>query len=341
MKMIRQRPCAVGLEMVLLGLLVLMQVQPSVQLRSSHPLHGVVDRINKNGGPYIGLVMAYPTEEIALEASGFFAPSSDTPSVDLAGRRFNIGSIKGVDVIYVMTGEKTLNAGQTVQILLDAFDVQGVVHYGTAGSANDSLSIGDVSILKDVAITGSWKWMEFKSEEGELPKLKFGDFNLPTAGDNLLARIEFTPEELYSNGKPMEEMFWLPVDPKWFNISVQLQDLELQQCVNETSCLPEMPKVVHGLRGSTADIFVDNAAYNKFLFNKFNVSTVDEESSAIVMTSISNGVPSIVFRGISDMAGSGVKLSSMSTSSLAATNALTVAVEFIALINENKAIQDY
>ena len=50
--------------------------------------------------------------------------------------------------------------------------------------------------------------------------------------------------------------------------------------MNETYCLPETPKVVHGLRGSTADIFLDNATYRKFLFNEFNV---DEERLAILM----------------------------------------------------------
>jgi hypothetical protein len=40
---------------------------------------------------------------------------------------------------------------------------------------------------------------------------------------------------------------------------------------------------VFGLRGSTADIYLDNAAYRKFLFKEFNVSTADEESAAIVM----------------------------------------------------------
>lgn len=71
----------------MVGILVMMMmmVQRSMQLRSSHPLHGVVDRINENGGPYIGLVMTYPTEEIALQTSGFFLPSSDIPFVDLAG----------------------------------------------------------------------------------------------------------------------------------------------------------------------------------------------------------------------------------------------------------------
>ncbi|KAK9272451.1 hypothetical protein L1049_002824 [Liquidambar formosana] len=339
----RDRRCwAVDLKvkvmMMVLGLLVM--VQESMQLRSSHPLHGVVDRVNQNAGPYIGLVMAYPTEEYVLQISGLFMPSSHIPWVDLAGRRFNIGSIKGVDVIYVMTGEQTLNAGITVQILLDAFDIQGIVHYGIAGSANDSLYIGDVSVPKYVAFTGSWEWMEFKSQKTQLPELKFGAFNLPTKGENLLAELEFTPEELYTIGKPMEEVFWLPVEPKWFSIATQLQDLKLQQCLNETYCLPEPPKVVHGLRASTADIYVNNAAYSEFLFKEFNVSTVDEESSAVVMTSLSNGVPCIVFRGVSDTAGGGGKLSSTSLSSLAATNALSVAVEFIGVISQTYTIHD-
>jgi hypothetical protein len=42
---------------------------------------------------------------------------------------------------------------------------------------------------------------------------------------------------------------------------------------------------VFGLRGFTADIYLDNAAYRKFLFKEFNVSTADEESAAIVMVS--------------------------------------------------------
>ena len=51
-----------------------------------------------------------------------------------------------------------LNAGITVQILLDVFNVWGVVHYGTAGSANNSMSFGDVSVPEFVAFTGSWTW---------------------------------------------------------------------------------------------------------------------------------------------------------------------------------------
>jgi hypothetical protein len=59
--------------------------------------------------------------------------------------------------------------------------------------------------------------------------------------------------------------------------------VKLERCSNETYCLPTTPKLVTGLKASTADIFCDNAAYMQFLFEKFGVSTVDEESSAIVM----------------------------------------------------------
>ena len=34
----------------------------------------------------------------------------------------------------------------------------------------------------------------------------------------MLAMIDFTPQQLYSVGKAMEEVFWLPIEPKLFNI---------------------------------------------------------------------------------------------------------------------------
>nr|DAD17879.1 TPA_asm: hypothetical protein HUJ06_019342 [Nelumbo nucifera] len=115
-------------------------------------------------------------------------------------------------------------------------------------------------------------------------------------------------------------------------------DTKLKQCVDETYCLPHTPKVVNGLRASTADIFVDNAAFREFLFKELEVSTVDEESAAVVMVATSNGVPSIVFRGVSDLAGGADQKVSSSLYSLAAFNAFNVAVEFIELIGKENII---
>lgn len=61
--------------------------------------------------------------------------------------------------------------------------------------------------------------------------------------------------------------------------------MELERCVNSTECLPQKPKLVVGLQASTANVFVDNAAYRDFLFNTFQVSSVDTESAAVAMVS--------------------------------------------------------
>lgn len=64
-----------------------------------------------------------------------------------------------------------------------------------------------------------------------------------------------------------------------------IQGIELEQCVNSSLCLPRRPKLVVGLNGSTANIFVDNAAYREFQYTTFHVASVDMESAAVVMAS--------------------------------------------------------
>ena len=65
---------------------------------------------------------------------------------------------------------------------------------------------------------------------------------------------------------------------------VKFLQVKLERC-NDTFCLPTTPQVVYGLKGSSADMFLDNAEYRKFPFREFGVSTVDEESAAVVMVS--------------------------------------------------------
>ncbi|WVZ94216.1 hypothetical protein U9M48_040137 [Paspalum notatum var. saurae] len=316
--------------MMLLSLLL--AAGSAVALPAMDGVRWQLDRINQRG-PSLGLVMSYVDEATVLQASGYFTPWRVFPLLDLYGRRFHIGSVRGANVIYVLTGQRRLNAAVTVQTLINMFSVSGIVHYGTAGSSNDSVSFGDVSVPKLVAHTGAWTWKKFKSpEESSSAELRFGEYNIPNRGDNLLGSLTFRNEELYSVGKPMQEVFWLPVDSVWFRIAEQLK-VKLERCY-DTFCLPATPKIVSGLRGSSADIFLDNAEYRKFLFREYGMSTVDEESAAVVMTTTSPGIPVIVFRGVSDLAGGEPSWSSTSLSNLATINALKVAVEFIATVGK-------
>ncbi|KAK3128202.1 hypothetical protein QOZ80_6BG0458370 [Eleusine coracana subsp. coracana] len=323
----------------LLPLLMLFLLAGSAAALPAHPamdrVRWQVDRVNRRG-PSLGLVMSYVDEATALQASGYFSPWPVLPFLDLYGRRFHIGSIRGVNVIYALTGQRRLNAAVTVQTLIDVFTVSGIVHYGTAGSSNDSMSFGDVSVPKLVAYTGAWTWKKFKSSKESSAELSFGEYNVPNGGGNLLGSLKYRNEELFSVGKPMEEVFWLPVDSAWFKIAEQLK-VKLEKC-NDTFCLPATPQVVYGLKGASADMFLDNAEYRKFLFREFRVSTVDEESAAVVMTTTSPGIPVIVFRGVSDLAGGEPTWSSTSLMNLASINALKVAVEFISTVGNQKSI---
>ncbi|KAG5522029.1 hypothetical protein RHGRI_034291 [Rhododendron griersonianum] len=62
-----------------------------------------------------------------------------------------------------------------------------------------------------------------------------------------------------------------------------LQGLKLQGCLNSTTCLSKKPKVTTVLRGTSASIYLDNAAYRGFIYRKFNISPVDMESAAVAL----------------------------------------------------------
>ncbi|KAJ8759164.1 hypothetical protein K2173_004171 [Erythroxylum novogranatense] len=296
----------------------------------------IIKEVNHKG-PYLGLITVYPPEEKAFWKTAAFKPDKKHPYVDLSGRRFRVGKVQGRKVIYVRCGVGMVNAAAATQQMLDVFDMKGVVHFGIAGNSNNSMSIGDVSIPKQIAHTGIWDWLNPDEvlPSNDVAHLDFGSYNVPKGdGANLLGRIGYSNEQLFSeSGKANTgtEIFWLKISHRWLQFAAGLEGMELERCVNSSLCLPQQPKVVVGLKGSTANIFIDNAAYRDFLYQTFAVSSVDMESGAVVMTSLSNGYPVIVIRGLSDLAGSQKGQNAIQTyGSLAALNAAKVVVQFIA-----------
>ncbi|CDP19657.1 unnamed protein product [Coffea canephora] len=240
--------------------------------------------------PYLGLITVYSPEEDAFFATGAFKHNPKHPFVNLSGRRFRVGSIEGSKVIYVRCGVGMVNAAAATQQMLDVFRMIGIVNFGIAGNVNCSMSMGDVIIPKQFAQTGLWDWVKFKATipTNDVAELDFGSCDVPNGGDNELGSIG---------------TLWFQTSQNWLEVSSSLEGMALEQCVNSSLCLPEKPKVVVGLNGATANIFVDNAAYREFLYTTFHVSSLDMESAVIVMTCLSNGFKVIVIRGLSDLAG--------------------------------------
>lgn len=105
------------------------------------------------------------------------------------------------------------------------------------------------------------------------------------------------------------------------------QEIKLEKCFNST-CLLRRPKVVRVQRGGSASIFLSNAAYKSFIYNKFKVSPVDMESASVALICLQQRVPFIAFRAISG--GPSVQPSDVvKFLSLASVNSVTVVVEFL------------
>ncbi|XP_076908548.1 bark storage protein A-like [Bidens hawaiensis] len=312
----------------------------------------LIDMANQRG-PYVGIVIPNTFELNPLLNYPEYKPSKLI--VDVDGRRFRFGSIGNKRVILVMTGLGMLNAGVTTQLLLSLFDIEGVVHYGIAGNANPSLNIGDVVIPHYWAHSALWSWQRYgNGPEYTLPLEDAGDYtrdighlniasySTDPLSDNFLNNIWYQPEEIFpADGTPEERqhVFWVPVEDRYFNVAKILDSLTLEGCLNATTCLSTPPKVTTVERGTSASIYLDNAAYRTFIFDKFNVSPIEMESAAVALISYQQRVPFIVIRALSDMAGGGEHSNEADTFiNLAANNSVIVAVEFIKLLPSPRKI---
>ncbi|CAL0312492.1 unnamed protein product [Lupinus luteus] len=333
---------------------ILLNVQHAfVSCALTSTLLSKIAEVNEEG-PYLGLIIPNSFELNPLLQNPGYTPSDTI--IDFSGRRFRFGAIGDKPVILVMTGLSVINAAITTQLLLSFFNVEGVVHYGIAGNANPSLHIGDVAIPRHWAHLALWSWQRYgQGHEDTLPLenngdytrevgyLKFKDFtsnlSIGSSFDNQLNNIWYQPEEIFPiDGTPEQRQhaLWVPIDSNYYRIAQKLKDLKLENCLNATTCLKTTPKVELVDRGTSASIYLDNAAYRTFIYNKFHVSPVDMESASVALISLQQRVPFIAIRALSDLAGGGSEESNEADtfSSLAATNSVTVVIEFVKLLSE-------
>ncbi|XP_050263996.1 bark storage protein A-like [Quercus robur] len=298
---------------VFLSVLMLLNAQGNGALTAQ--TQKMIPKANKDG-PYLGLVIPNLFELYPLLQSPNY--TSNNRTIDIAGKRFRFGTIGKKKVILVMTGLSMINAGITTQLLLSFFNVEGVVHYGVAGTVNPSINRGDVTIAEYWGHTALWSWQRYgQGPEDVLPLksngdytrefgyLNFADYTVNVTDgssyDNLLNNIWFQPEEVFPiDGTPeeREHAFWVSVDPLYFEISKQLEGLVLEGCINSTTCLSETPKVTIVQRGTSTSIFLSNFAYRNFIYNKFNVSPVDMKNAFVALICLQQRKPFIAFRAI-------------------------------------------
>jgi adenosylhomocysteine nucleosidase len=220
---------------------------------------------------------------------------------NINGYDYTTGKLAGNDVVLFLTGVSMVNATMTTQIVIDHFNITGIVFSGIAGGVNPDLNIGDVTVAEQ---WGQYQEMLYGRENPD------GTFLIPEWAETPFPAYGYMfPQnvEVRTDAKPeIEYRFWFGVDPAMLETARSITDkVELATCGADNVCLSHDPKLVIGGNGVSGQTFVDNAAFREWTFETFQAQVLDMETAAVAMVAYQNSVPFIAFRSLSDLAGGG------------------------------------
>jgi adenosylhomocysteine nucleosidase len=274
----------------------------------------------------IAIVSAFDAE---LEA--FKQQAAIQKTVVINGRTVYIGTLGGHKVVMTLSGVSMVNAAMTTQALLDHFRIKQIVFSGIAGGVNPNLHIGDVVIPT--------QWAEYQDNffvretaPGVFTPPPWFQPILPNYGMMFPNTVAITTK----NGAPDQETeyLWFSADPGMMAVAQKVAgDVTLDQCTPAGVCLSEAPIVKVGGNGVSGPTFVDNGEYREYAWNTWSADALDMESSAVAHVATVNGVPFIIFRSLSDLAGGGPGENEIGVFfSLAANNSAKVMTAFFSAL---------
>ena len=129
----------------------------------------------------IGIIGAMEEEVAALKEDMIVEET-----VEQASMVFCRGVLCGKEVVVVRSGIGKVNAGICSQILVDLYQVDGIVNTGIAGSLRNEINIGDL-VLSTVAVQHDVDAGGFGYPVGEIPQLGVKEF---PADERLLTLAE-------------------------------------------------------------------------------------------------------------------------------------------------------
>ena len=214
------------------------------------------------------------------------------------GAEFVAGRLEGRDVVLFLSGISVVNAAMTVQLALDRFPVDRIVFSGIAGGVDPGLNIGDVVIADR---WGQYLELLFARKSGDdWSKPPF--FEYPFANFGMMFPRSITV--LRDGLDAPETRFWFPADDALLALArAASQDITLDRCTPDNTCLEHAPRIVIGGAGVSGGAFVDNAAFRRYTFETFGARVLDMESAAVAHVAWANRVPFIAIRSLSDLAG--------------------------------------
>jgi adenosylhomocysteine nucleosidase len=194
-------------------------------------------------------------------------------SLFVRGKIFWIGKLQNKEVIIVNSGVGMTNAAMTAQLLIDKYNPKEIIFTGICGGIDSSNHIGDIVIPE------SWATHDYGyyGKEGFLPDSIY--VVLPNK-DNEVGVLFFEANKTLLE-KAKSAISGLKLKP--------VRD--------------HIPQVKAGGKGVSGNSFIDQKEKREFLKQEFDAQIVDMESAAVVQVANVNGIPALVVRSCSDLAG--------------------------------------
>jgi len=255
-------------------------------------------RVADSDQPYL-LMYAFAAEGQLL-AESMLIERTDT----VLGRPVRVGELRSRPVLLAECGVGLINAAMTSQLLIDRYDPKAVVFSGIAGGIDSSIQIGDI-VVCDRWLVHDYGYL---GGAGLVP----GSTRLfdPT-GDSLAVDSVFQADSILLG----------------IVSSLKTSALQFKPVGDRT------PKLVVGGVGVSGNTFIDSYEKRIWLSEMFGALTTDMESAALAQVCRGNGVPFVVFRSASDLAGGSGSESASSEMDqffqVAADNSSAVVLEFV------------
>jgi adenosylhomocysteine nucleosidase len=192
----------------------------------------------------------------------------------ILGRAVQMGTLNGKKIVLAESGVGMTNAAMTTQELITRFHPRGLVFSGIAGAIDSTVHIGDLCICS------SWITHDY----------------VYCGPDSL------QPQPVHSFSAKADSLasFWsFFADSGFVGMAKQIDSskLSLQKIGTRE------PRIIIGGAGVSGNAFIDNAEKRIWLKGRFGAMVTDMESSAVAQVCTANGVPFVIIRSASDLAG--------------------------------------
>jgi adenosylhomocysteine nucleosidase len=212
--------------------------------------------IKPNEKTTVGILVA-----VEDEFKPFFELYDFDKTISIENMTFKTKDMKDKRIVLVQTNMGKVNATIATTLLINEFNADYLIMAGTAGAINESLSIGDVVVSKDI----------FQH-----------DYGMRTDEGLELWEIEINNE----------------LSSFYFNADQELKELALSVKPNFNKIEGREIKVVEG-RIATADEFITSKEFHNWI-SKFDVDCVEMEGAAVAQACYKLGKPFLIVRAMSD-----------------------------------------